>query len=225
MKNKGKEYTAQLVLTSVMILLPMVIGLLMWNRLPDRLATHFGADGRANGWSSRPMAVFGLPLFLLAMQWLVFVMTRLDPKRRNISAKMFTLVLWVIPAVSLLCCGTTYAYALDESVRIDRIVNIFLGIVFVVIGNYLPKCRQSYTMGIRLPWTLASEDNWHCTHRFAGVVWVLGGIAIFAAAVLFDPMPDALPLAVIAILVLLPTGYSLLYYLRHGKEEKDSSEE
>lgn len=90
-----------LLVTCVIILLPMFFGLALWNRLPERMPTHFDFSGTADDYSGRPFAVIGLPLFILAMQLFCAVMLRADPKKQNISEKMAQLILWVCPAVSL----------------------------------------------------------------------------------------------------------------------------
>lgn len=212
-----KRHKRTLLLTSALILLPMLAGLLLWNRLPDTLATHFGTGNVPNGFSSKPFAVFGLPLFVLACQWCSVLITANDPKRQNISAKVFRLTLWVCPAVSLLACGVTYAYALGQPLDIGRLAQGFVGALFVLIGNYLPKCRQSYTMGIKLPWTLADEENWRRTHRLGGFLWATGG-GILLLCALLNVRTSYVQIAVFAVIVFVPVGYSFLYALRNPSE-------
>ena len=206
-KNKGT-----LILTSILTILPILAGLILWNKLPDQIATHWSASGEANGWSSKSFAVFGLPAFLLLMHWVCVFATLSDPRRRNISYKLFRVVIWLIPILSLLCNGAVYAAALGANVRFDMIVMPLLGVLFIVIGNYLPKCKQSYTMGIKLPWTLHDEENWNRTHRLAGKVWVIGGAAILLTIPFQANM--LLPF-IVAIMVLIPTVYSYVYYRKH----------
>lgn len=88
-----KQNKLKLIITSIIILLPVVAGLLLWDRLPDSIATHWGADGIANGWSSKPFAVFGLPLFIFAMHWICVLISSVDPKKQNITSKPFSLVI------------------------------------------------------------------------------------------------------------------------------------
>ncbi|MDO5298478.1 MAG: SdpI family protein [Clostridia bacterium] len=208
-----KTHKRTLLITSVLILLPMLAGLLLWNRLPDTLATHFGSDNVPNGFSSKPFAVFGLPLFVLACQWFSVLITANDPKRQNISGKVFVLTLWVCPAVSLLSGAVIYGYALGLSLNIGRVAQGFVGVLFALIGNYLPKCRQSYTMGIKLPWTLADEENWRRTHRLGGFLWMLGG-GILLLCALLDIRSFYVQMITCIAMVLLPVGYSFLYARR-----------
>ncbi|MBP3330936.1 MAG: SdpI family protein [Clostridia bacterium] len=210
-----KKNKVQLIITSVAILLPVVIGLIIWDELPAEIATHWGTSGEADSFSSKAFAVFGFPLILLAFHWLcIIVTTKLDPKSKDISKKMMSLVLWIIPAISLVMSTVTYLVALGKEIRVVFIVTVFMGIMFIIIGNYLPKCRQSYTMGIKLPWTLKSEDNWNKTHRFSGVLWVIGGVVILATAILESIIVF---FSVVLLMVILPTVYSYLHYKRNNK--------
>ncbi len=178
-----KENKKTLIITSIITLLPLVAGLILWSRLPDRMAVHFDADSNANGYGSKAFAVFGLPLILLAVHWIAVITTANDPRRRNISPLMFSLVLWVSPVISLLSGALLYTVNLGKEVKIKSMSGFVFGILLVVIGFILPKCRPNYTIGIRLPWTLDSEENWTRTHRFAGIVWIVCGIAAIVLTV------------------------------------------
>ena len=112
-----KKNLKTMIITSLIILAPIVVGLVMWDQLPAEMATHFGENGEPNGWSSKPFAVIGLPVFLLAVHWFCVFFTGTDPKKQNISDKMMTLVLWIAPVISIFGCGTTYMYAFDNSIN------------------------------------------------------------------------------------------------------------
>ena len=173
-----KKNLKTLLITSAIILLPVLAGVILWDQLPERIPTHWNAAGEVDGWSSKPFAVFGLSGILLAVQWLCTLATGTDPKKENHPEKVLQLVLWIIPVLSVLMYAATYAVALGHDVRMEMIMPVFIGVLFVIIGNYLPKCKQNYTIGIKIPWTLNSEENWNKTHRFAGRIWVFGGFLI-----------------------------------------------
>ena len=205
MKNKKL-----LVITSLICLLPMLVGAALYSRLPETIATHFDLQGNPDGWSSRAFAVFGLPGILLAVNLLLPFMLQADPKRRNMSGALINITIWTIPVLSLLCSGLTLGYALGYDTRIDKVLPVFMGLLFILIGNYLPKTKQSYTMGIKLPWTLASEENWNRTHRLAGFLWVLGGVYFIVMSFIgWSLIAFLIPLAV---MVLIPAVYSYLLY-------------
>ncbi len=212
-----KKKKIQLIITSVAILLPIVIGLILWKDLPVQIPTHWGMNGEVDGYSSKGVVVFGLPLILLAIQWLcVLGSTKLDPKGKDINGKMMSLVLWLIPIISIVMSSITYMVAMGKKIRMPLVMIILMGIMFILVGNYLPKCKQSYTMGIKLPWTLKSEENWKRTHRLAGVLWVIGGIIILATAFFESFIIFA---SLTAVMVIVPTVYSYLYYRKEKKSE------
>ena len=192
----------------------MFAGLIMWNKLPERIPTHWNFSGEIDGWSSKPFAIFFLPLFMLAMHLICTVATSMDPKNEGVNSKVFTLVLWICPILSVLCMTSAYVAGFGKDVNIGLFAPLIMGIVFLFIGNYLPKCKQNYTIGIKIPWTLDDEDNWNKTHRFAGFVWtvcsfvVMSG-AFFKKAVVFTTF---IP---IAVMVFAPMIYSYIYYRKH----------
>lgn len=204
-----KQNLKTMIFTSIIILVPMVVGLLMWDMLPPEMATHFGENGQPNGWSSKPFAVVGIPLIMLALHWFCAFFTGVDPKNKNISGKMITLVLWLVPVVAIFGCGSMYLYALDNSINTTTIGMLMLGCMFLVIGNYMPKMKQSYTLGIKLPWTLNSEENWYRTHRLGGYTFMAGGIISIIAAFL-----QVFWVVFVAILVasIIPMVYSYMLY-------------
>ncbi len=203
-----KKYRKTLIITTLVMLVPMLVGLILWNKLPEQVPTHFNAAGEADGFSSREFAVFGLPAFLLAIHWACILCSlKGDPKAENLDGRMMNLVLWICPAVALVMCVVVYGSALGVEVPVALIIPLLVGVMMVIIGNWLPKCKQTWTLGIKLPWTLADEDNWNRTHRFAGPIWVIGGFVVMIAAFLAE-IGMGLMLGALAVMVLAPTVYS-----------------
>ena len=196
-----------LIITSIVTILPVLIGIICWNRLPEVMATHFGFNNEANGFSSKAFAVFGLPLILLAVLWVGAFVTAHDPKRQNISPKMFSLMLWIAPVISLVAATTIYPVNLGYELDIAFFSELLLGLMFIIIGNYLPKARQNYTIGIKIPWTLANEENWNRTHRLAGYLWMICGILMILIS-LTRFIPAEWLVGIFLIMVLVPCIYS-----------------
>ena len=149
-----KELKKTLTLTTLVTLLPILAGLFYWDQLPDKMATHFDMEGTPNGWSSKGFAVIGIPVILAAVNVLCTVLTETDPRRYKYPEKMMKIVYWICPVVSWICAGLTISYELGfDSAAMPKYGSLLIGIMFVVIGNYLPKIKQNYYMGIKLPWT------------------------------------------------------------------------
>lgn len=206
-KNKWK-----LLISSVVILLPMVFGIIVWNKLPEKMATHWGADGSANGWNNRSIAVFAIPLFLLLIHWFCIFCTSKDSKNKNQSKKVFGMVLWICPIISLFVNGIIYATSFGKNIDINFIIYLLVGLLFIIIGNYLPKCKQNYTIGIRVRWALDNEENWNATHRFAGKVWVVGGVLMMVCGFLPEEISNYVFAVLVTVLIILSLGYSYYYF-------------
>ena len=206
-----------LIITSIVILLPIAFGLIVWDKLPEQIATHWGVDGNPDSYSSREFAVFGLPAFLFALQWLAAFITSKDPKNKENNKKPKELVFFLIPAISLVVSAMMYATALGMSLRVEMIMPVFLGLLFIVLGNYMPKCRQNYTIGIKISWTLNSEENWNATHRFAGKLWMLGGVLVMLCALLPGIYTFIGFMTVSLIMVIVPIVYSYNFYKKENK--------
>ena len=220
MREYLKKNKWLMVVTSIIILLPILGGVLLWDKLPERVPYHWGVDGEVDGWASKPMAVFGLPPFMLAIQWICILATGLEPKAKNVTTtKMLGLVLWIIPVLNLFLHVMVYLAAFGRKVDMAAIMPLFMGALFVLIGNYLPKCKQSYTMGIKLPWTLNDEENWNKTHRLAGKLWVAGGLLCMPCALLSGVWSFIVMMSILVVMCAVPTVYSYRYYKQHKKEE------
>lgn len=212
-----KEYRKKIIITSLITLFPIVIGLLLWNKLPDRIATHFGADNTPDGWSSKVFAVFGLPVILFVLHLMSLCVTLNDPKKRNVGKMLLSVIFWIIPVLSIVMNPITYGIALGMKIDISVIATLMIAVLFIILGNYMSKNRQNYTVGIRLPWTLASEENWDKTHRMASKLWVVGGIILFAN-VFFRQL--AVMLIVIIAATIIPIIYSFVLYRNEMKQSK-----
>lgn len=173
-----------LILTSVITLLPIFIGLLLWRQLPASVATHFGVDNQPDGYCSKAFAVFGLPVMMLFFHLICIVATNIDPKRKNISKRY-----------SMLLCGF--------------VCGLFVGILYLILGNFIPKVKPNYSIGFRIPWALNDSDNWYHTHRFGGKCMVIGGIAMIVTS----PFQNVwIFLALVIVPCILPVVYSYMFY-------------
>lgn len=204
-----KKYGNILWVTSVVILLPLVVGLILWNRLPSYIPIHWNAAGQIDDYSKKRFVVFGIPALLLGVQWLCALGVSLDPKKYKHPKKIVHIIFWIIPMVSCLISAVIYAVALGKEVKMEVVLPIFAGLVLAIVGNYLPKCKQNYTIGIKIPWTLNSEENWNKTHRFAGWIWLLGGLVIILTGFVGGFW---IFIGAVAVMVLAPVIYSFVLH-------------
>lgn len=211
-----KENKKTILITALLTVLPMVFGLLLWNQLPEQMATHFNADNKVDGFSSKLFTVVGLPLIMLGGHMLSALITTIDPRRRNISNKMFSLVLWLMPFISIFTLTMIYAYNLGIPINTNLFGHLLVGLIFLIVGNYLPKIRQNYTIGIKLPWTMNNEENWSRTHRLGGVVWMIAGAFILLSGFITSFNAEWTLLGTVLVAILVPTIYSLYLHVQKG---------
>jgi uncharacterized membrane protein len=168
-------------LQAAILACPFITAAALWDRLPDRIAIHWGIDGRPNGWAGKDFGLLVGPILSLGLALLFGWIPRLDPRlRRDPEASARTLLVLRL-CVTTLLMGTsllTQAEALGHHFNIPVIaVNAAL-LFFLTLGNYLGTFRPSYFVGIRTPWTLQSDDVWRATHRNAGRVLVTGSLLL-----------------------------------------------
>lgn len=207
-----KQYKWSAILSSAVMLLPTVAGLMLWNRLPDAIATHFDFNNVPNGWSPKWVVVFGIPAFLLVLHLLCLWATlRAAGQNRGVPV---SLLCWVVPFICLMTEGMVYAHALEIAVDIGLAACLMIGVLFIALGNYLPKCRVNSVCGIRVPWTMSDPDIWARTHRVAGISMVVCGVLILVGA-----WVETLRVVMFALLfaaVLVPLAYSYVIYKKKG---------
>lgn len=190
----------------------IVVGILVlvsawaWLQLPEgaEVPIHWGVDGRPDGYASKTIGLFLLPLTTAGVAALFWVIPTIEPRRANFakSGKAYTAI-WISVVLLLgLVSLTAVAAAMGTELDISRIAFIGTGALFIVIGNYLPKVRPNYMMGIRTPWTLTSDLSWDRTHRVGGRLFVLEGL-VFVLLGLVRPAPDALVAVIIGGIVVM----------------------
>ena len=209
-----REHKWKALISSVIILLPTLLGLIFYDKLPDNMVTHYGADGVADGRSSKLFAILVIPAILFVIHWIALFFTAADPKNKGQNKKAMGVVFWIIPVMTIVVCVTI----LTEDVSVAMIaLQAFFALLFVVLGNYMPKLKQNSTYGVKVPWTLYNEENWNKTHRLTGVLWVAGGFLILISMLLPKAVSMTVMLIDIIVMIILPIVYSYGLYRKQLK--------
>ena len=208
-----KRNLAKAIISSLLILLPILFGVIVWDSLPEVITTHFGINGEPDGFSGRGFAVLFFPLFMLTIHWLcILVSAVMEAHGNGQSDKVYGLLFFICPLLSIVTSAMIYSMALGGEINISVFIAMLFGVMFIVIGNYIPKATRNRYFGIKLKWTLDNDENWAATHRLAGKVWVIGGFAVILTALLPIKIMIAAFIALLLALVLIPTVYSYVYY-------------
>ena len=193
--------------------LTLLATLLVYHRLPASVPIHWNAAGEIDRYGP-PGWVFTQPLILAGLTLLWAVLPRVSPARFEVGS--FSATWWYCGIVTALLLAYIQALLLwgvmTGALPMARALLGGIGAAIVLLGNVIGKVRRNFWLGVRTPWTLASDRVWYATHRLAGKTMVASGL-VAAGAALFD-LPFGFGIGAIVIGALVPAAYSLIYYKR-----------
>jgi uncharacterized membrane protein len=200
--------------------------LAVYGRLPARIPTHWDLSGEVDGWMPRFPGAFLMPATVAGL-WAFFqVLPRIDPRAEHYER--FTGTYWLLVNLSMLFLAligvVSLGVPLGWGVDVGRVAVIGAGVLFVLIGNYLPRVRSNWWMGIRTPWTLSSESVWRRTHRLGGWTFVLAGLVVIASAFLRPEVQTGAVIGAAVLAGLVPAAYSLVEWRRERRASRHSGE-
>lgn len=195
------------IISSLLILLPMLYILPIKKLSSVQLAGFAGAF------------IF-MPAFLFVLHVVLLLVESKQQQKMEQSEKINNILFWILPAMSVYVCSIMFALALGLEFSVSLFVCPLFGVMFIVFGNYMPKSRQNHTFGMRVSWTLESEENWNATHRFSGKLWVVLGVIMLLCALL----PMTVAIGAFVVVTLVAVVVPLVYSYRFHKKEIASGE-
>ncbi|HZG60182.1 MAG TPA: SdpI family protein [Anoxybacillus sp.] len=198
----------------LLIIISVAISLWAYPQLPDQVPSHWNAAGEVDGYSSKLFAVLFGPILLTGIYGILLGVAKIDPRKENyqnfagVHRVFVNVTLTFFTAIHIVVIFSGLGY----HVHMDWIVNIGLGLLFMILGNYLPKVKANYFIGIRTPWTLANETVWAKTHRFGGKVFFIGGVMLIVSAFVTSTFRVFLLISSIVFIAIVPMVYSYFVY-------------
>ena len=206
----------------LLIIVAIIFSFYFYSVFPERVATHWNFEGEANGWSSKAIAAFAMPVVLIVMYLLFHLFPFLDPKKEKYN--QFSKSYHVIKGTILSFIFVVYILASLEATgaikAVGQAIPIMLALLFIIFGNYMSKIRSNWFIGIRTPWTLSSDIVWNKTHRMGGKLFILSGLLIGACPFLSASWQLPIFIMVILIISLGSVGYSYLAYRKVEGDKK-----
>jgi len=176
--------------TTIVVLLLLIVataaGLLLWNRLPDQMASHWDINDRVNGYMPKVWGVFLMPLISLGMFALFLAIPAIDPLKANIAKfrEAFNLFIVLIVAFMLYIHGLTLAWSLGNiDFKMSTSMLPAMGLLFIFLGYMLRKAKRNFFIGIRTPWTLSSDTVWDKTHQLGAILFMVSGVLAFLGGI------------------------------------------
>ena len=201
-------------LVGLMIIAPLIYGAIIYPQLPSRIPTHFNIEGKADAWGG-PSSIFIGPGIMGAVSIFVYILMSnlktFDPKKYDEANDTLYSNFAVLTVAFLSALSTIIIYSSThaDEINVGKLILPLVGLSFAGLGWYMPKFKQNYFVGFKLPWTLENETNWNETHKVAGKLWLYGGL-FQTVVTLILPMKFGMIgfMLAIAVMVIIPSVFS-----------------
>jgi uncharacterized membrane protein len=179
MKFSPKVELSQLLVIAAMF----VVAALLWSGAPDRIPVHWNLSGDVDGYGGKFAGLLLLPLVALGVYAFLLVLPRFDPGKANYPgfAGAYTAIRISLLGLFVFVDAMTIGAMKNWPMDVARLAPIALGVLTIVLGAVMGKIRPNWFVGVRTPWTLSSKVAWVRTHRAAGWIFMLTGIAAVGA--------------------------------------------
>jgi uncharacterized membrane protein len=200
--------------STAVILLMCALSAWAWGQIPDsgRVPTHWNAHGDVDGYSPKGIGLYLMPVMIVGLVALLSILPKITPRREHLLKSLPVYkTMWIALLVFFAAIhGAAVFTALGRSVPMSAVILAGLGFLFIIIGNWLGKVRSNFIMGMRTPWTLASELSWNKTHRLSGKLFVGVGAVFVVLGFFFSTQSGSAVIMVggLLLLVIVPTIYS-----------------
>jgi uncharacterized membrane protein len=201
-----------------LVALALIAGILLFNRLPDPMPSHWNAAGQVDGYMSKFWGVFMMPLMTIGIMGLFLLIPQIDPLKANIAQfrGVFNWFIVAFTAYMLFIYALTIAAALGYQFNMTSLILPTVGLLLVGLGFMMKKAKRNFFIGIRTPWTLSNDVVWEKTHRLGGNLFVIAGLVTMLTAFLGERGIWVM-LAILMVASLVPVVYSYFVFAQIGK--------
>lgn len=218
MKKDFNEFRVRTIFSSILTLLPTLIGILIWNKIPNSLMPNSNLAPEVESPIYKILLVFGLPILMMVLNLICLNITFKDKSNKDQSRKILNSLFYICPAISIMSSLILYNAILGNTINHTRILPFIFGVGFILLGNNLPKVKPNSTYGIKLSWTLKNKENWTKTHRFSGLLWFIGGLCLLFLPALSLNFIIPSFIGILLICTIAPIIFSFIYYKKQVKD-------
>jgi uncharacterized membrane protein len=202
----------------VIVLLPFIYLAYIWNQLPEKVPIHWNIRGEIDRYGEK-IELLLIPFLLPFLMYIIFlVIPKIDPKNKlnKMGKKLKTLKVLMTTFMSILALFIIYSIKNQNFTNPNYIV-FFIGVLYIILGNYFKTIKANYFIGIRTPWTLENESVWKETHKLSGKMWFVGGIIVVLSSLILDKQPNfTLFLIITGIITIIPIVYSCILFRKEN---------
>ena len=183
------------------ILLPIVLGIIFYQQLPEQMPVHFNINNEVDHYASKNFALFGIPIILTGLQIFCCIITDWKEKKETQKPRFISIIKWFVPILSMVVSTILIEIPLGSTVDVRKSICLVIGILFILTGNYLPKMSYEMAKGKMHP-IPKDEKRYRKITRMWGYTFVIGGIALLISILCVTIVTVAILIGlVIAILV------------------------
>ncbi|WCN36606.1 SdpI family protein [Aneurinibacillus uraniidurans] len=200
----------------LLILLAFGVTLFCYRMLPEQFPIHWGIDGSVDRYEHKAFGAFLLPVIMLILVPLMLFLPKVDPRKDNYVrfGKTYELITNGILLFLFVFQILALSLSLGWIHNTNYFIPVFLGVLFIFLGNYMPKIKQNYFFGIRTPWAIANEDVWRRTHRFGGKVLVIAGILFIGTILLPTSLQSTVIIIVLCVSLIITYLSSYFFFVK-----------
>ncbi len=191
-----------LLITCAVCLLPVIPCIILWNKLPETIAIHFDINNVPDGFASKEFTVFGLPLMMVVLQLVCCLINDINAKKYGERKKLERATKWIIPVMTIILQTITIAYAFGVMLDVRRWAMGIVGVIFLIIGNYLPKLDYMKN-------SKADKEQARRINRFVGFGEVIMGI-LALVTLFFSPIFSVIWLFLLIPYAAISVGYGIM---------------
>lgn len=206
-----KRIERSLWIGSLICLLPIILGLIYYGKLPESVAIHWDSGGTPNGYAPKEFAVFVLPVLLMLLHIIAYISMNRKSLEGKAAKPLIEIGKWVVPITAIITQPLMILKSVDSDVPINSIITIVVGLIFILSGNYFPKNRINPNVGMKFPWLFHDEEGWRKTHKLSGYLWIIAGFILILSLFVKISFSYIL-IAVISLVAVIPIAYSLYLY-------------
>ena len=205
----------------LLLLIPFIASIYFWDQLPDQVPTHFNIHGEADDWGPKWVNAFLLPAIGVFVYLLLIIVPAIDPKTKIKNEQKPVAAIRILTSVFMIFI---YVFVMSASlgyeVDISLYIQMGLGALIMLIGNYMNSVKQNYFIGVKTPWTLENEEVWRKTHRFTSKVWTVSGLIMILVPLIIQrgDFEAGMLVGIVAAISIMPVLYSYVIFQKINRE-------
>ena len=213
-KKKSDIYNVIIIACSILLTI------IVYNKLPDLVPIHWNTMGEIDKYSPKAFGAFMAPVIMILTWSGMKFLPKIDPRKKNYEKfdKSYSVIVSILLTFFLVIHAVTLLAALGYGISIEKIIPLIVGVLFIVIGNYLPKSKSNFFYGIKTPWTLSSEVSWRKTHRLGGKLFVVAGIVCILSSFLLNGNIKAVVFFIAIMIAAIVPIVASYFYAKNDKE-------